>query len=94
MLNILPRRSTFIGPFVRIVVIFAHSHAATIDKDSWFVDDRIYANTGSVCGGQLTYVETSKLDPDGSGIRVSVYEWTDDGSTKSLGSETLPGRSQ
>jgi len=31
------------------IVIFGHSHDWVLDKDSWFVDDRIYANCGTWC---------------------------------------------
>lgn len=44
------------------IVIFGHSHDAKIDKDSWFVENRIYANCGSWCEDDKpkTYVETQK----------------------------------
>jgi len=32
------------------VVVFGHTHAAKIDKDSLFVKDRIYVNSGNWCG--------------------------------------------
>jgi UDP-2,3-diacylglucosamine pyrophosphatase LpxH len=32
------------------VVVFGHTHAAKIDKDSLFVKDRVYANSGNWCG--------------------------------------------
>jgi len=32
------------------VVVFGHTHAAKIDKDSLFVEDRIYVNSGNWCG--------------------------------------------
>jgi UDP-2,3-diacylglucosamine pyrophosphatase LpxH len=32
------------------IVVFGHSHDTKMDKDSWFVEDRIYANCGYWCG--------------------------------------------
>ena len=32
------------------VVVFGHTHTAKIDKDSLFVKDRIYVNSGNWCG--------------------------------------------
>lgn len=32
------------------VVVFGHTHAAKIDKDSLFVEDRVYVNSGNWCG--------------------------------------------
>jgi UDP-2,3-diacylglucosamine pyrophosphatase LpxH len=32
------------------VVVFGHTHTAKIDKDSLFVKDRVYVNTGNWCG--------------------------------------------
>ncbi len=32
------------------VVVFGHTHAAKIDKDSLFVRDRVYVNSGNWCG--------------------------------------------
>ena len=32
------------------VVVFGHTHSAKIDKDSLFVKDRVYVNTGNWCG--------------------------------------------
>ena len=57
------------------VVIFGHSHEAEIDKDSWFVDDRVYANCGTWCGATGgTFVETEKVD----GLQfVRVRKWVD-----------------
>lgn len=44
------------------VVIFGHSHESELDKDSWFVEDRIYANCGSWCDEKepCAFVETQK----------------------------------
>jgi UDP-2,3-diacylglucosamine pyrophosphatase LpxH len=32
------------------VVVFGHTHSAKIDKDSLFVEDRVYVNSGNWCG--------------------------------------------
>ena len=32
------------------VVVFGHTHTAKIDKDSLFVKDRVYVNSGNWCG--------------------------------------------
>ena len=37
------------------VVIFGHSHDWKLDKDKWFVDDRIYANCGTWCDDSKPY---------------------------------------
>jgi len=71
------------------LVVFGHSHEWVLDKDSWFVDDRIYANCGCWCDNNCprTFVE---VDPgkDGKKQRVSVKEWKD-GKISVLKTETL-----
>jgi UDP-2,3-diacylglucosamine pyrophosphatase LpxH len=44
------------------IVIFGHNHNSVMDKDEWFVKDRIYANCGAWCveGKPPTFVETEK----------------------------------
>lgn len=44
------------------IIIFGHSHDHELDKDSWFVKDRIYANCGSWSDEKkpCTFVETEK----------------------------------
>lgn len=54
------------------VCIFGHSHKSEIDRDTWFVDDRIYANTGYWCGAECTFVETEKT---ATGYDVSTVRW-------------------
>ncbi len=60
------------------VVIFGHSHDWELDKDKWFVADRIYANCGTWCDDKrpCTYVETEK-DKDNKMHIVRVVEWKD-----------------
>ena len=54
------------------VCIFGHSHKSEIDKDTWFVDDRIYANAGYWCGSKCTFVETEK---NSEGYHVCLVKW-------------------
>lgn len=62
------------------VVIFGHTHMKEVDKDSWFVDDRIYANCGTWCETNTTkktpatYVEVEKA---GDKTFVSLMKWED-----------------
>lgn len=47
------------------IIIFGHSHASELDKDSWFLKEkRIYANCGAWCdeAEQCTFVETEKYE--------------------------------
>lgn len=71
------------------VVILGHSHDWELDKDSWFVADRIYANCGTWCDDKspCTYVETEK-DKDNKMHTVRVMEWKDNQS-KLLKEETV-----
>jgi UDP-2,3-diacylglucosamine pyrophosphatase LpxH len=56
------------------IVVLGHSHKPEIDKDSWFVDDRIYANAGAWCekatSGSFVEVETTDTEHN-----VRVREW-------------------
>ncbi len=57
------------------IIIFGHSHDSELDKDTWFVDDRIYANCGAWCDGvPRSYVETEK-DEDTRTYHVRLMEW-------------------
>ncbi len=59
------------------IVIFGHSHSWKLDKDKWFVDDRIYANCGAWCDNTVgkTFVESQKNDKDRKHyIRVMSWE--------------------
>ncbi len=44
------------------IIIFGHSHDSELDKDSWFVKDRIYAKCGAWCDEEKprSYIETEK----------------------------------
>ena len=58
------------------IVIFGHSHDWKLDKDSWFVDDRIYANCGTWCDDnkKCTWVESQK-DRDNRKHFIRVMDW-------------------
>jgi len=60
------------------IVIFGHSHDWVLDKDSWFVADRIYANCGTWCdspGKPWTYVEI-ETRRESKERAVRVQSWT------------------
>jgi len=58
------------------IVIFGHSHGCKLDKDSWLVEDRIYANCGTWCDEDKprTFVETEK-DTKAGRHYVRLMEW-------------------
>ncbi len=59
------------------IVIFGHSHDWELDKDAWFVNDRIYANCGTWCDSpkkQWTYVEVETLREKKERI-VRLRQW-------------------
>lgn len=58
------------------VVVFGHSHDAELDKDSWFVEDRIYANCGTWCDPKkpCTFVEVERRAREQV---VRLFEWKD-----------------
>ena len=60
------------------IVIFGHSHDWKLDKDVWFVDDRIYANCGTWCDAKkpCTWVESQK-DRGARKHFVRVMDWND-----------------
>jgi UDP-2,3-diacylglucosamine pyrophosphatase LpxH len=72
------------------IVIFGHSHDWKLDKDSWFVEDRIYANCGTWCDDEksCTFVETQK-DYDNRVHMVRVMDWNE-GNVKVLREKELP----
>ena len=65
-------------------MIFGHCHQWELDKDSWFVDDRIYANCGTWCDEKkpCTFVESQKDKNERIHI-VRVMKWKD-GKVKEL----------
>jgi UDP-2,3-diacylglucosamine pyrophosphatase LpxH len=58
------------------IVVFGHSHDWELDKDTWFVEDRIYANCGTWCDDEklCTWVESQK-DRDKNRHYVRVMNW-------------------
>jgi len=59
------------------IVVFGHSHDWQLDKDSWFVRDRIYANCGAWCDDKkpATFVETERTK-DKHYVRVMSWDGT------------------
>ncbi len=60
------------------IVVFGHSHDWVLDKDAWFVSDRIYANCGTWCdspGKPWTYVEVETRREKKERV-VRVLSWT------------------
>jgi hypothetical protein len=74
------------------IVIFGHSHDWELDKDSWFVADRIYANCGTWCDSsedkKWTYVEV-ETSRDRKERRVRVEEWLGDKAGETLKEECV-----
>ena len=58
------------------IIIFGHSHDYDLDKDSWFVKDRIYANCGAWCDDKkrCSFVETQK-DNDKRVHYIRLKKW-------------------
>ena len=71
------------------IVIFGHSHDSRLDKDSWFVDDRIYANCGAWCDKkkEKTFVESQK-DENKRVHYVRLMAWKD-GKVEKMGEESV-----
>lgn len=74
------------------VVVFGHSHDWELDRDSWFVDDRIYANCGTWCDSSdkkpWTYVEI-ETQRERNERRVRVCQWTELGRSELLKEERV-----
>lgn len=62
------------------VCVFGHSHKVAIDKDTWFVDDRIYANSGFWCGAHCTFVSI-EVTPENE-YCVDLVKWYGDETIK------------
>lgn len=58
------------------IVVFGHSHDWKLDKDAWFVSDRIYANCGTWCDEKkpCTWVESQKDRVKGRHF-IRVMDW-------------------
>ena len=74
------------------IVIFGHCHDWALDKDAWFVADRIYANCGTWCDPSKprTYVEVATRKGGSKERVVRVKEWKSDRPGKTLGEESVP----
>jgi UDP-2,3-diacylglucosamine pyrophosphatase LpxH len=71
------------------IVVFGHSHDWILDKDSWFVEDRVYANCGTWCDSPKkpwTYVEVETLR-ERHERWVRIQQWLDDKPDKTLKEE-------
>lgn len=60
------------------VVLLGHTHKATIDKDWFAVEDRIYANTGAWCVEQAHCVEVDQ-SPETKKVVVRLHTVGDNG---------------
>ncbi|TKJ32506.1 MAG: hypothetical protein CEE38_23085 [Planctomycetes bacterium B3_Pla] len=72
------------------IVVFGHSHDCKLDKDAWFVKDRIYANCGTWCDEKkkCTWVESQK-DRDNNRHVVRIMKWNK-GKPKKLKEKHVP----
>jgi UDP-2,3-diacylglucosamine pyrophosphatase LpxH len=68
------------------VCIFGHSHKSEIDRDTWFVNDRIYANSGYWCGSECTFVEAEEKK---GGFKVGIVKWMGDNKIERRKSEVI-----
>jgi UDP-2,3-diacylglucosamine pyrophosphatase LpxH len=60
------------------IVILGHSHDTKMDKDSWFTEDRIYANCGYWCGfGEQEKIEDNAHFVETDGTRVELVQFRD-----------------
>lgn len=57
-------------------VVLGHSHDWELDKDKWFVKNRVYANCGTWCEATkpCTWVESVKDETKGT-LQISVQDW-------------------
>lgn len=68
------------------VCIFGHSHKSEMDRDTLFVKDRIYANSGYWCGENCTFVEVEESDGK---YNVSLVKWMGKNEIKRQKSESV-----
>lgn len=60
------------------IVVFGHSHDTKMDKDTWFVKDRIYANCGYWCGfGEKEKISDNAHFVETDGKTVALYAFKD-----------------
>lgn len=96
MISDLYQRRYLHGPADRLcskydynIVIFGHTHNATIDKDFFLVEDRIYANTGSWCKKNAYCVEIDKANTVPKDIAVSLLKIGKNGKVADRKTENL-----
>lgn len=70
------------------IVVLGHSHKPELDKDTWFVDDRIYANAGAWCEQEASgsFVEIETTDKKQI-VRVRAWDGRD---SRTTAQEILP----
>ncbi len=71
------------------VVVFGHTHNALIDKDWFLVEDRIYANTGSMCKDNAYAVEINKSREPDVPLTVSLLKIAGDGTAETQEEEEV-----
>jgi hypothetical protein len=62
------------------IVVLGHSHDTKMDKDSWFTEDRIYANCGFWCGfGEPAEVRDNAhfVETDGHTVKLMRFNHGD-----------------
>lgn len=68
------------------VVVMGHIHRAKIDKDTWFVDDCIYVNTGALCEEDAHFVS---IEHTANRLLVNLNKIDDSGLIISSSSEEI-----
>jgi UDP-2,3-diacylglucosamine pyrophosphatase LpxH len=71
------------------VVVFGHTHNNYMDKDWLFVDDRIYANTGSWCIEEANCVEVDYRPAASPSTTVRLLKVLEDGSYTTKSKEAI-----
>jgi hypothetical protein len=71
------------------VAVFGHTHRNYMDKDWLFVDDRIYANTGSWCINEAHCVEIDYKPGSSPSVMVRLLKVGGDGSYKTKSMESV-----
>ena len=56
------------------VVVFGHTHAGKIDKDTLFVKDRVYANSGCWCGREANCVVVEPGDDGKTAVSLLAVD--------------------
>ena len=70
------------------IVVFGHSHDTKMDKDSWLVKDRIYANCGYWCGfGDKENADDNAHFVETDGKSVALFSFKDGEASEVTSSE-------